>query len=200
MPPRKCKICNKPILKEEYENNCMPYKAGYIHIDPCFNISLKLIQEDKKEKIKKKAEESKTKKKAAPKPKIELKGPVSEEEYKEKKDLYEYIRSYYETEDGKLPAKVYALVEKYIEQYGFTYTSIRNTLIYIREICEKDIQGDGIGLLPYYKDEAEAYYKSLKEIEENNKNININDMYKEKTIIIQPRKRIFKQLDITNIK
>lgn len=197
MPARKCKLCGKTILKTEYDS-CVNYKGGYAH-ENCFNLSLKVLKNTKDEKLQDAANKKKTSRTA--KPKSELKDPMSEEDYQKKKAFYEYLRSYCQLEDGTLPAKVYTLVEKYIDQNKkFSYDSMLQTLVYIREILEKEIQGDGIGLIPYYIDEALEYNKNLKQVEENNKELNISEMYQTNVIRIKPsRSRPNKQIDIESI-
>jgi hypothetical protein len=73
------------------------------------------------------------------------------------------------------------------------------TLVYLHEIIEKELVGDVVGLIPYYLTEAQAYFKSIDRVEEANKDIDVSKMYKEKVIVIQPKKRIAKQIDIESI-
>lgn len=192
MAKRKCVICDQWIENEE---DCIPYKNRYAHIK-CFNIAIKTLSTTKKDALDSKtAEKSKRKSK----PKAELKDATSEEDYKKKQDFYQYIRSYYENEDGDLPVKTYAVVEHQIKQYGYSFEQMLQTLRYIREIKEKDIEEDGVGLIPYYYSEAMTYYKSLKTVEENNKDKDINQMYTQQTVYIKPRPRKIKQLPIETI-
>lgn len=194
MALRKCKLCGNVILKEDYDK-AIPYKnMGYVH-EKCFNISLKAIKLDKDQKL----EESNSKRGTKRKPKAELKDAIDEEDYQDKKKLYEYMRGYVHLEDNNLPVKVYALVEKYRGQYNLSYQTILDTLIYIREIKEKEIVDDGIGLIPYYFDEAKFYYKSLLLTEENNKDKKLSEMYKEKVVNIQPKQKKIKQISIEDI-
>lgn len=194
MALRKCKLCGKEILKEDYDK-AIPYKnMGYVH-EKCFNISLKAIKLDKDQKL----EESNSKRGTKRKPKSELKNAVSEEDYQDKKKLFEYMRGYIQTENNNLPVKVYALVEKYKGQYNLSYKAILDTLIYLREIKEKEIVDDGIGLIPYYFEEAKSYYKSLLSAEENNKDKKLSEMYKEKVVKIQPKQKRIKQISIEDI-
>ena len=189
MAKRKCVICGEWI---EDNTQSIPYKEKYAHTI-CFNISLKAIKKDKDEKL---AEKSKSKAKATPKPKAELKDAVSEEEYAEKKQYYQYLRQLINDE---LSAKVYALTDQYISRYSFTFKEMYQTLVYLHEIVEKDLVGDIVGLIPYYYDQAQHYYKSIEHVAEVNKNVDVSKMYKEKVVMIQPKKRIAKQLDIESI-
>ena len=102
--------------------------------------------------------------------------------------------------DGQeLSAKIYALTEDYIERYKFTYESMYKTLVYLHEIIEKELTGDVVGIIPYYHSEAAQYYESIDKVAELNKDIDISKMYKEKTILIQPKKKKIKQIDIESI-
>lgn len=187
---RKCVICNEPIVGEDG----VPYKGRYAH-KKCFNIAIKTLQKEKTEQIDKASKKKRTGKKA--RPKAELKEALSEEEYAKKKKYYKYLKSLIEGEE--LNTKVYVLTEDYIKRYGFTYESMYKTLVYLHEIIEKDLTGDVIGIVPYYHTEAMQYYESVDKLEEHNESMDISNMYKEKTIIVQPKRRKIKQIDIQSI-
>lgn len=187
---RKCVICNESIVDEDG----VPYKGRYAH-KKCFNIAIKTLQKDKTEQIDKVATKKKVSRKA--RPQAELKEALSEEEYAKKQQYYKYLRSLIEGEE--LSTKVYALTEDYIKRYGFTYESMYKTLVYLHEIIEKDLTGDVIGIVPYYHTEAMQYYESVDKLEEHNESMDISNMYKEKTIIVQPKRRKIKQIDIQSI-
>ena len=189
MAKRKCIICGEWI---ENNSQSIPYKGKWSH-EKCFQIAVKAIKKDKDEKL---ADKTKSKSKSKPKPKAELKEAVSEEEYAEKKQYYQYLRTLINEE---LSAKVYALSDQYVSRYNFTFKEMYQTLVYLHEIVEKDLVGDVVGLIPYYLSEAQNYFKSIEQVEEANKNIDISNMYKEKVVRIQPKKRIVKQLNIENI-
>lgn len=187
---RKCVICNEPIVGEDG----VPYKGRYAH-KKCFNIAIKTLQKEKTEQIDKASKKKRTGKKA--RPKAELKEALSEEEYAKKQKYYKYLKSLIEGEE--LNTKVYVLTEDYIKRYGFTYESMYKTLVYLHEIIEKDLTGDVIGIVPYYHTEAMQYYESVDKLEEHNESMDISNMYKEKTIIVQPKRRKIKQIDIQSI-
>ena len=189
MAKRKCIICEEWI---DDNSQSIPYKNKYAHI-VCFNTAMKVIKKDKDEKL---AEKSKSKAKSTPKPKAELKDAVSEEEYAEKKQYYQYLR---ELINDELSAKVYALSDQYISRYNFTFKEMYQTLVYLHEIIEKELIGDIVGVIPYYYDQAKDYFASIDRVEEANKNIDVSKMYKEKVVKIQPKKKIIKQLDIESI-
>ena len=188
MAKRKCIICGEWI---ESASQSIPYKGRWSH-EKCFQLALKITKKDKDEKL---AERSKPKKKQA-KPPAELKDAVSEEDYAEKKQYYQYLRTLI---DDELSAKIYALSDQYVSRYNFTFKEMYQTLVYLHEIVEKELVGDIVGLIPFYLTEAQNYFKSIEQVEEANKDIDISKMYKEKIIRIQPKKRNIKQLDIENI-
>ena len=189
MATRKCVICNE-ILDEQG----VQYKGRYAH-QKCFNIAMKTLQKEKNKEIDKVAEKKKVGRKA--KPKAELKEALSEEEYRKKQQYYNYLRGLIDGQE--LSAKIYALTEDYIERYKFTYESMYKTLVYLHEIIEKELTGDVVGIIPYYHSEAAQYYDSLDKVAELNKDIDISKMYKEKTILIQTKKKKIKQIDIESI-
>ena len=189
MATRKCVICNE-LLDEQG----VPYKGRYAH-QKCFNIAMKTLQKEKNKEIDKVAEKKKVGRKA--KPKAELKEALSEEEYRKKQQYYNYLRGLIDGQE--LSAKIYALTEDYIERYKFTYESMYKTLVYLHEIIEKELTGDVVGIIPYYHSEAAQYYESIDKVAELNKDIDIFKMYKEKTILIQPKKKKIKQIDIESI-
>lgn len=189
MATRKCVICNE-ILDEQG----VQYKGRYAH-QKCFNIAMKTLQKEKNREIDKVAEKKKVGRKA--KPKAELKEALSEEEYRKKQQYYNYLRGLIDGQE--LSAKIYALTEDYIERYKFTYESMYKTLVYLHEIIEKELIGDVVGIIPYYHSEAAQYYESIDKVAELNKDIDISKMYKEKTILIQPKKKKIKQIDIESI-
>ena len=189
MAKRKCIICGEWI---ENNSQSIPYKGKWSH-EKCFQIAVKAIKKDKDEKL---ADKTKSKAKSKPKPKAELKEAVSEEEYAEKKQYYQYLR---ELINDELSAKVYALSDQYVSRYNFTFKEMYQTLVYLHEIVEKELVGDIVGLIPFYLSEAQNYFKSIEQVEEVNKSIDISKMYKEKVVRIQPKKRIVKQINIEDI-
>lgn len=188
---RKCICCGECIGADE---ESVPYKGRYAHIK-CFQVSLKAIKKDKDEKLAEKVK-SKEKTKTSSKPKAELKDAVSEEEYAEKKQYYQYLR---ELSNDDLSAKTYTLSDQYISRYNFTFKGMYQTLVYLHDILEKELVGEVIGLIPYYYTEAAKYYKTITEIEERNKDIDTSTMYHEKVIFIKPKQRKIMQIDINSV-
>ncbi len=184
---RICAICGEPISSDEPE---IKYKTRYVH-QRCFNVEMKTLSKKKNQELKEKTE-AKKKEKKAPKPKAELKDAVSEEDYQEKKEFYEKLRSI--IGEDKLPAKVYALVDKYVTRFSFTFKGMLQTLTYL-ELKEKELTGDVVGLIPYSYTEAEKYYSDVENLENQMKNKDVSHMYNEKVIVIKPKQRVVKQLD-----
>ena len=190
---RVCLLCGKTI---EDNNDSVPYKGRYAH-SACFRVAVKAVHVDKTEKLEEKAEQKTQKKRGRPaKPKAELKDSITEEEYIQKKLYFDYLRKFL---GDKLPAKVYAVTERYIQQYDFTYQKMYQTLTYIHNILEKEFTDDIVGLIPYYYDKADKHYHAVKQVEENNKDKDISGMYKNKIIYIDPKHKKRKQIDITSI-
>lgn len=187
MARKKCVICGEEIVDEQF----VPYKSRYAH-QRCFNIAMKTLQTDKSEKLQKKS-----KKPSTTKPKAELKDCLSEEEYKQKTQLFDYIRSL--TTDNQLSAKIYVLTENYIKNYSFTYVGMYQTLVYLHEYTEHELKGDIVGIIPYYYDEAQRFLKSIDAVVESNKGIDINNMYKKKIVTVKPVKRTAHQINIEDI-
>lgn len=187
-----CVCCGGQI--EDFES-FVPYKKRYAH-EKCFNIAIKAVHADKKEKIEQREKEKKNKTPKA-KPKAELKDGMSEEDFQKKKAYYDYLRSL--IGDENMTAKVYVVSEKLIDQQGFTFESMHNTLVYLNEILQKEIEGDGLGLIRYYHDEAKQYYAELNRIEQLYQDVNVEDMYHETTVVVRNAKRPTKQIDINLI-
>lgn len=194
---RKCKVCGKFITDE---NDAIEYKGGYVH-SACFAITIKVLQDERTEKV-----TSKPRKKSAPKTesvKIPKKG-MTEEEYTEKTSYYNYIK---EILGGELPAKIFALTDKYMEQYKdkrgekWTYPKMQNTLRYCKEILELELEDDCVGLLKYYYDEATSYYQYLENVQNNVKTtLDVVSSKKTEIVKINPHaKRNIKQINIEEI-
>lgn len=194
MAKRKCVICGNYI---DDNNDSVPYKNRYAHVK-CFQSMVKMTATQKKKDLADKAETKKGRKKSSTSKVEKIKDAVSEEEYKEKIELYNYLRNL--TEEDELSAKTYVLINSYIEKYSFTYSGIKQTLEYYFEIKDNGIQGDCIGIVPYYYTEAEKYFSGLKKIEEEMKNKNIESMYNIKTIRVpSQKKKPVQLLDIESI-
>ena len=188
---RVCVLCGLTI---EDNNDSVPYKKRYAHT-ACFRAAAKANHVDKTKKKKKKEAEKKTK--PVSKSKAELKDALSDEEYIQKNLYYDYICK--TTGIAELPVKIYALTENYIKKYGFTFQGLYATLTYMHNILEKEFGEDIVGLIPYYYTEAQAHYKAVKSVGDRNKDVNTEEMYKKKTVYINPKRKKIKQIDISTI-
>lgn len=178
--PRKCLICNQIINEDDPEDPIVPYKSRYAH-ERCFNNLFGTLTKQLKDADKEKKEEAKQQKHI--KPQIEISAPVSEEEYAEKKQYYDYLR----TIVGQIEAKHYAMTERLVKQYSFTFNGMYNTLKYLVEIKDKTIEGNVIGLIPYYYDEVLNYLDELDQVEQANENKNIKKMYQKEVVKISKK-------------
>lgn len=189
----KCVLCGQLISDKDF-TTAVPYKGRKAHLS-CFNTAMKTLKKENDSLLEEKAKEAK-KRSNSPKPKVELKGAMSEEEYAEKKAYYDYLK---QLVVGDLQSKTYALTESYIAKYGFTWQGLYNTLVYLNEIKQMDLKGDVVGLLPYIYSEAQEYMDSVKAVSDSNKGIDVSQMYQHQTIQIKPRPRRLKLLDIESV-
>lgn len=166
----KCMVCGQPVDKSV----AIPYKHRYVH-EKCFNSMASVAV---RATIPKKAKEKKKTVKEVEIPAI--KEAVSEEEYAEKKSFFETLKGALEAE--KIGAKEYKMADDVRKRYGFTWTGMEYTVQYIKNIKDKTFEDNGIGLIPYYYDEAQVFYQMLEEIEKRNEGLTIKDLYKTKTI------------------
>lgn len=188
MPRKKCVICGEPLLPTD---TIIPYKNRSAH-EACFEKAVKSMALIKQETLKAKAKTKTTKKISQ----IALKDSVSEEEYAQKKQYYNYLK---DLTDIDLNAKQHTLSDQYITKYGFTFQGMYDTLVYLHDIIHKELTGDIVGLIPYYYDEAQKFNKELQQIQTNNSGHNISE-YHQKTVYIKMPQRSKQEIDITEIK
>ena len=187
---RKCKICGEWI---EDNNDSVKYKNGYAHRN-CFNVAMKVVVTEKKEKLSKEKQE--------PKRKVQkvLKEGLSEEEYGEKVELCEYIKQLTHEE---LSVATYKLIEDYKKKYKISYREMKEDLFWYFEIQEKPIEGEMIiGIIPIFHTTAQ---KNLQEIKASQNSFsenlkNIPRMYQEKSRAMSKGRpeKVF-QIDIAGI-
>lgn len=140
-----CVICGKEIT----DDKAVPYKGRFAH-ELCFKRAMKLVKVDKDKQLETKTKEKKIK---ISKPKAELKDALSEEEYQDKQNFFAMLRELIKQDN--LSAKIYKITEDYIKKYSFTYKGMTNTLAYYFQTLEKPVEGDCIGIIPYYYTEAQ---------------------------------------------
>ena len=85
------------------------------------------------------------------------------EKQKEKDNFYSYV-----CEAFKLKApgpRIYNQGNSFVEKYGYTYLGMQKTLYFIyavkKHANDRPIESKSIGLIPYYYDEAQEYFKRI---------------------------------------
>lgn len=197
MPQYKCYFCNKIITSDAGDdaNPVITYKRHKVH-QACFDKMMKDITKEKqretKQKEQAKKEEAKQKKlekeiKLTQVQPIEnVKDGLSEEEFKAKKEYYEYIRD----QIGSTSSKHYMLTEKYRKQFNYTFSGMHQTLVYVHDVLDKefDIEGNLVAIIPYYYEEAVSYLNSIDACDKANKDKDISKMYKVQKITVKREK------------
>ena len=189
---RKCRICGEWIEpSEEYVPYASGSVRGFAH-QTCFDKEMKQLLTSKKKKS------VKSSKKASDKAAKELKDGLSDEEYKEKQKLCDYIRQLI---NDDLSPKIYTLIEYYKKKFSVSYAEIRDTLYWYYELKENPVEGDAIGIFPYEYTNAMQYLHSIEQTEKHNEQIhNVSNLYPVKTIRISPTPIPQKKMiDIENI-
>lgn len=186
----KCYFCGSVIESVSEE---VPYKNRYAHKN-CFNAAVKATAEKKAGKIAEKSKKTPETKKTS---RTELKDALSESEYKDKIELFNYIREL--TNVKEMSAKIYKLTDDYIKKYNFTYRGIKDTLYYYFALCNHEISGDCIGIVPYYYDEAKRFFDSYKESLNKNETKDFNLSNQIRHIKIKPPVIIPNLISIENI-
>lgn len=192
MPRQKtCPLCNKPIILNEDGDSIestVPYKNNRLVHKKCFDHIMKGYVKIEKGTTKQKEQ---AKKQAKQTSQIQIKSVetekegLTEEEYRYKKTYYTYLRECYGT--STLPTKYYALTERYRKSYNFTFAEMYQTLIYLYEVQDKEFNedtGNVVALIPYYYEEAQAYYSDIEKCGKNNKDKDINKMYHKRVVNI----------------
>lgn len=190
---RKCALCNEMFGIKEKQ---IPYKNRFVH-EKCFNVEAKIIKKEKDKALRSKAEE-KDKKAPVKKPVAELKDGMTEEEYQQKKEYYNYLKLLIGEE--VLSAKIYKVSEDYIKRYNFTFHGMYLTLKYWFGLLGNEVKGDCVGLIPYHYTEAEKRMSELNKSKEINESLVNEDLYTFKKVQINPHKKVNrKQIDIGRI-
>lgn len=91
---------------------------------------------------------------------------------------------------------------KYKKMYeGFTWEGMEQTLEYCFSIvgleARKDEDSDIVGLIPWYYDQAQAFYAQLDSIEPSK--VDLDKIYKKKHIKVSPKKKNIDLIDISKI-
>lgn len=165
MARRKCAICGEWI---EDNNDSVPYKNRYAH-KKCMDVIVKntLVKKEsnsRKKKTKDKKEQSTVKQ---PKQPTVLKEGMSEEEFKQKKQFFDLLKT---ISLQILEAKDYVIAENYIKKYKFTWVGMSNTLKYVFYVLEKEDvnRTEPLRIIPQYYNDAFNFYESMKLVEQSN--------------------------------
>ena len=186
---KKCVICGNLINTDE---ETIPYKNRTAHLK-CFDNMSKLAGTERN-----KRETPAKKRTQKPKATVELKEGLTEEEYQEKKSFFDYVRQLIGS--SELSAKIYKVTGDYLKIYPrFTYKGMEDTLKYYFEITGHPVQGDCVGIIPYYYDEAIKYWMSVQSIAKANEEVDTETMYQTKQYQFKPRPNIRPLIDISTI-
>ena len=85
------------------------------------------------------------------------------EKQKEKDNFYSYVCEIFKL---KAPGpRIYNQGNSFVEKYGYTYLGMQKTLYFIyavkKHANDRPIESKSIGLIPYYYDEAQEYFKRI---------------------------------------
>lgn len=125
-----------------------------------------------------------------------------EEKKSEKTELDNYIMELF-NEDYVNP-RIQKQIKQYVEEYDYTYSGIRKTLIYFYEVKGNSIKksNGGIGIVPYIYNEAYSYYYLIEKAKQVNQDKNLERFkLKEEIVHIKSperkirKKRFFSFLD-----
>ena len=80
---------------------------------------------------------------------------------KDREALEEYIKGLFKL--GTLDQKIQKQINTFHDQYHYTYTGIKKSLVYHYEVKKGDIKqaNGGIGIVPYVYEQARLYYYNI---------------------------------------
>lgn len=188
-----CPVCHKNVLASK----AIHIKTRYYH-KSCLDKKIKKEKEkiDNDKLTKKQREQYERALKQSALPEIPEAVPESEAQAAEK------FFSKVEQIQGKCTAKSSAMAYKYKKMYeGFTWEGMEQTLEYCFSIvgleAKKDEDSDIVGLIPWYYDQAQAFYAQLDSIEPSK--VDLDKIYKKKHIKVSPKKKNVDLIDISKI-
>ena len=88
---------------------------------------------------------------------------------KDKNELEQYIMKLFNI--TYIDARIKKQIKQYIEEYNYTYSGIKKSLVYFFEIKGNSIEraNGGIGIVPYIYKKAHDYYLALWQAQQKNK-------------------------------
>ena len=132
----------------------------------------------------------------------EIESQKQKQEEKDKIELEEYIMKLFK-EDYVNP-RVRKQINSFIEDYQYTYSGIRKSLVYFFEVKGNPIEkaNGGIGIVPYVYKDAYNYYYSIWEANQNNEHKLVKDYVPQEKVIRIPvpqrnikKRKLFSFLD-----
>ena len=108
----------------------------------------------------------------------------------DKEKLEDYIKELFQI--SYIEPRVRAQINKYVEEFNYTYSGMHKALYYFYEIKggDKEKAHGSIGIIPYVYRDSYNYYYNLWLAKQKNKDINIqNYTPKIKEVVIPPPKR-----------
>ena len=120
---------------------------------------------------------------------------IKAQEEKDKQELDDYIIKLLKIDF--VDARIRKQINKYVEEYNYTYSGIKKALIYFYEIKGNNIEkaNGGIGIVPYVYKNAFDYYFALWQAQQQNQDKVISD-YQPKIVevtIPRPQRKIKKR-------
>lgn len=185
-----CPVCHKNVLASK----AIHIKTRYYH-KSCLDKKIKKEKEkiDNDKLTKKQREQYERVLKQSALPEIPEAVPESEAQAAEK------FFSKVEQIQGKCTAKSSAMAYKYKDMYEFTWEGMEQTLEYCFSILGLTLRENGeiVGLIPWYYDQAQSFYKQLNNIE--SQKVDLDKLYKKKYIKVTPKKKDVDLIDISKI-
>lgn len=185
-----CPVCHKNVLASK----AIHIKTRYYH-KACLDKKIKKEKEkiDNDKLTKKQREQYERALKQSALPEIPEAVPESEAQAAEK------FFTKVEQIQGKCTAKSSAMAYKYKDMYEFTWEGMEQTLEYCFSILGLTLREDGeiVGLIPWYYDQAQSFYKQLNNIE--SQKVDLDKLYKKKYIKVTPKKKDVDLIDISKI-
>ena len=185
-----CPVCHKNVLASK----AIHIKTRYYH-KSCLDKKIKKEKEkiDNDRLTKKQREQYERALKQSALPEIPEAVPESEAQAAEK------FFTKVEQIQGKCTAKSSAMAYKYKDMYEFTWEGMEQTLEYCFSILGLTLRENGeiVGLIPWYYDQAQSFYKQLNNIE--SQKVDLDKLYKKKYIKVTPKKKDVDLIDISKI-
>ena len=123
--------------------------------------------------------------------KVELPNPIDEDLVQ----LEEYLKELFQYDF--VPPRVKKQIQKYKEEYGWSYLAILNSLKWWYEVKgnSKEKANGGVGILPFIYEDAKKYYYylSLAKISNNNKTVEmkVREIEIESPSVVVKQRRLF---------